>query len=130
MRQNKGGGRLGKESHFRLLFDCAAMMRRGEENAADEVDSVIDKLVAMRGKRPGTLCTALTGEKELRRSFVRETMMTYTYLTEADCRMVCKRARDLLLTQPMLLELAAPIKIVGTFWRRMVFVLRSLVDLT
>ena len=71
MRQNKGGGRLGKESHFRLLFDCAAMMRRGEENAADEVDSVIDKLVAMRGKRPGTLCTALTGEKELRIKVIR-----------------------------------------------------------
>lgn len=58
----------------------------------DAIDAVIDKLVAMRGKRPGTLCTAIT---------------------EADCKMVCHRARDILLDQPMLLELAAPIKIVG-----------------
>jgi len=44
------------------------MMRRREEDSVDEIDSVIDKLVAMRGKRPGTLCTALTGNKIAARS--------------------------------------------------------------
>ncbi|EJK56053.1 hypothetical protein THAOC_24130, partial [Thalassiosira oceanica] len=91
--RSKGVKKPTTRGAFLIAFDrWAAMMRRREEDSVDEIDSVIDKLVAMRGKRPGTLCTALT---------------------EADCRMVCKRARDLLLTQPMLLELAAPIKIVG-----------------
>lgn len=53
---------------------------------------VIDKLLALRGQRPGRLCDTLT-EKEI--------------------KMVCLRARDLMLSQPMLLELSAPIKIVG-----------------
>jgi len=59
---------------------------------ADPIDTVIDKLLAMRGQRPGKFCEGLT---------------------EAECKMVCYRARELMMKQPMLLELAAPIKVVG-----------------
>ena len=34
-------------------------------------------------------------------------------LTESEIKMVCLRSRDLMIQQPMLLELQAPIKIVG-----------------
>ena len=58
----------------------------------DPIDGILDKFLAARGKPPGTLVSDVT---------------------EAEIRMVCLRARELLLAQPMLLELAAPIKIVG-----------------
>jgi len=61
-------------------------------SAADPIDVVIDKLLNLRGKRPGTVCNLLT---------------------ETECTMVCHRARDIMIAQPMLLELTAPIKIVG-----------------
>lgn len=57
----------------------------------DPVDAVIEKLLRIRGSRPGTSSD----------------------LNAAEIRMVCLRARDVLLHQPMLLELQAPIKIVG-----------------
>eukprot|EP00985_Skeletonema_marinoi_P023269 scaffold15382_cov188-Skeletonema_marinoi.AAC.3 len=46
----------------------------------------------MRNSRPGKICDTLT---------------------EPEIKMVCLFARDLMLSQPMMLELSAPIKIVG-----------------
>jgi len=57
----------------------------------DPVDSVINKLLGVRGSKPGT----------------------YSDLNEQEIKFVCLRAREILLAQPMLLELQAPIKIVG-----------------
>jgi len=54
--------------------------------------TVIDKLLALRGAHPGKLCDTLL---------------------ESEIKMVCLRARDLMMSQPMLLELSAPLKIVG-----------------
>lgn len=58
---------------------------------ADPLDMVIDKLLSVRGSRPGKLVD----------------------LSTAEIKMVLLRARDILMSQPMLLELTAPIKIVG-----------------
>mmetsp|Transcript_19501 Transcript_19501/g.44006 ORF Transcript_19501/g.44006 Transcript_19501/m.44006 type:complete len:337 (+) Transcript_19501:235-1245(+) len=60
--------------------------------AADPVDIVIDKLLELRGKRPGAVCNDLT---------------------EAEITMIVLRARDIMISQPNLLELTAPIKLVG-----------------
>mmetsp|Transcript_3431 Transcript_3431/g.8937 ORF Transcript_3431/g.8937 Transcript_3431/m.8937 type:complete len:367 (-) Transcript_3431:449-1549(-) len=57
----------------------------------DPVDVIIDKLLSVRGARPGKQVD----------------------LSEAEIKMLCLRSRDLLIGQPMLLELEAPIKIVG-----------------
>mmetsp|Transcript_3557 Transcript_3557/g.9396 ORF Transcript_3557/g.9396 Transcript_3557/m.9396 type:complete len:343 (-) Transcript_3557:288-1316(-) len=74
--------------------------QRGDEDSAarmqgtlieDPIDVVIEKLLAVRGARPGK----------------------YVDLSTAEIKMVCIRARDVVMTQPMLLELAAPLKIVG-----------------
>ena len=54
--------------------------------------TVIDKLLTLRGAHPGKLCDTLL---------------------ESEIKMVCLRARDLMMSQPMLLELSAPLKIVG-----------------
>ena len=75
-------------SFFNSNGDAAA----GSGSFVDPIDGIIDKFLAARGKPPGTLVSDVT---------------------EAEIRMVCLRARELLLAQPMLLELAAPIKIVG-----------------
>jgi serine/threonine-protein phosphatase PP1 catalytic subunit len=58
---------------------------------ADPIDVVIEKLLSVRGARPGKLVD----------------------LSESEVKMICLRARDLVMGQPMLLELAAPLKIVG-----------------
>jgi len=55
---------------------------------ADPVDVIIDKLLSVRGARPGKQVD----------------------LSEAEVKMLCLRSRDLLISQPMLLELEAPIK--------------------
>merc|ERR1719287_239028 len=57
----------------------------------DPVDVIIDKLLSVRGARPGKQVD----------------------LSEAEIKMLCLRSRDLLISQPMLLELEAPIKICG-----------------
>jgi serine/threonine-protein phosphatase PP1 catalytic subunit len=58
---------------------------------SDPVDVIIDKLLSVRGARPGKTVD----------------------LSEAEVKMLCLRSRDLLISQPMLLELEAPIKICG-----------------
>lgn len=58
---------------------------------SDPVDVIIDKLLSVRGARPGKQVD----------------------LSEAEIKMLCLRSRDLLIGQPMLLELEAPIKICG-----------------
>jgi serine/threonine-protein phosphatase PP1 catalytic subunit len=58
---------------------------------SDPVDVIIDKLLSVRGARPGKQVD----------------------MSEAEIKMLCLRSRDLLISQPMLLELEAPIKICG-----------------
>jgi len=61
-----------------------------EANKID-VDMIIDKLLEVRGSRPG---------KQVN-------------LTEAEVRGLCLKSRDIFVNQPILLELEAPIKICG-----------------
>ena len=56
-----------------------------------DVNLIIDKLLDVRGARPG---------KQVQ-------------LTEAELRWLCVKAREVFMTQPVLLELEAPIKICG-----------------
>lgn len=56
-----------------------------------DVDSIISKLVEVRGSRPGKP----------------------VILTEAEVRGLCVKSRDIFMAQPILLELEAPIKICG-----------------
>ena len=71
-------------------------MRPGQNaggNGADEswIDSMIDLLLSARNKKPGTPVE----------------------LSASDATQLCTQARDIFLSQPMLLELGAPIKICG-----------------
>ena len=56
-----------------------------------DVHVIIDKLLDVRGARPGKQVT----------------------LTEAEIRFLCVKSREVFMTQPVLLELEAPIKICG-----------------
>jgi hypothetical protein len=76
-------------------------MRPGQNNGqtggggatADEswIDSMIELLLSARNKKPGTPVD----------------------LSAADATQLCNQAKDIFLSQPMLLELGAPIKICG-----------------
>lgn len=57
-----------------------------------DVDSIIDRLLEVRGSRPG---------KQVQ-------------LLEAEIRYLCTKAREILISQPVLLELEAPIKVGNT----------------
>ena len=59
-----------------------------EQNEVD-LDSVIDRLLEVRGSRPG---------KQVQ-------------LPEAEIRYLCTKAREIFIVQPILLELEAPIKV-------------------
>lgn len=56
-----------------------------------DVDKIIDKLLEVRGSKPG---------KQVN-------------LAEAEIRGLCVKSREIFISQPMLLELEAPIKIAG-----------------
>jgi len=56
-----------------------------------DVDSVIERLLSVRGKRPGK----------------------HVNLTESEIKNLCLKSREIFISQPILLELEAPIKIVG-----------------
>lgn len=57
-----------------------------------DLDSIIDRLLEVRGSRPG---------KQVQ-------------LLEAEIRYLCTKAREIFISQPILLELEAPIKV--CFW--------------
>jgi len=61
------------------------------ESSLQEVASITQRLLGLRGSPPGTLVN----------------------LTETEIKMLCRRVRPILLSQPMLLELEAPLKICG-----------------
>ncbi len=56
-----------------------------------DVDSIIEQLLSVRGTRPGRQVN----------------------LTENEVRWLCNRSKDIFSSQPVLLELEAPIKICG-----------------
>jgi serine/threonine-protein phosphatase PP1 catalytic subunit len=56
-----------------------------------DVDKIIDKLLEVRGSKPGKQVNLL----------------------ENEIRGLCVKAREIFISQPMLLELEAPIKIAG-----------------
>jgi serine/threonine-protein phosphatase PP1 catalytic subunit len=58
-----------------------------------DVDSIIEKLLSVRGARPG---------KQVN-------------LSEDEIRGLCLHSREVFLSQPILLELEAPIKVCGEF---------------
>ena len=59
-----------------------------DQNEVD-LDSIIDRLLEVRGNRPG---------KQVQ-------------LLEAEIRYLCTKAREIFISQPILLELEAPIKV-------------------
>lgn len=62
-----------------------------DQNDVD-LDSIIDRLLEVRGSRPG---------KQVQ-------------LLEAEIRYLCTKAREIFISQPILLELEAPIKVCHT----------------
>lgn len=69
------------------------MMRQNNNAPPDEswIDGIIDNLLSARNKKPGTPVD----------------------ISVQDATNLCNQAREVLLSQPMLLELGAPIKICG-----------------
>jgi serine/threonine-protein phosphatase PP1 catalytic subunit len=61
------------------------------QNDAGEIDKIIDKLLEVKGAKPGKQAN----------------------LTEAEIKNLCVKSRDIFISQPILLELEAPIKICG-----------------
>lgn len=59
------------------------------DQADVDLDSIIDRLLEVRGSRPG---------KQVQ-------------LLEAEIRYLCTKAREIFISQPILLELEAPIKV-------------------
>ena len=58
---------------------------------AFDVDAIIDRLLEVRGSKPGRA----------------------VQLSEAEIRELCHRSREIFISQPILLELEAPIKVCG-----------------
>jgi serine/threonine-protein phosphatase PP1 catalytic subunit len=75
-----------------------------------DLDSIIDRLLEVRGSRPG---------KQVQ-------------LLEAEIRYLCTRAREIFISQPILLELEAPIKVCrlfSKFSRALALLMKCLADL-
>lgn len=68
-----------------------------------DLDSIIDRLLEVRGSRPG---------KQVQ-------------LLEAEIRYLCTKAREIFISQPILLELEAPIKVCTAICRNTLAVLLS-----
>lgn len=66
-------------------------MSNNIEDDSISVDNIVDRLLEVRGSRPGKQVT----------------------LTENEIRFLCTKAREIFIQQPILLELEAPIKICG-----------------
>lgn len=64
----------------------------GAEEKTFDVDSIIERLLEVRGAKPGKSVN----------------------LTETEIVALCYQARDIFMSQPVLLELEAPLKICGT----------------
>jgi len=73
------------------------------ENQEIDVDSIIDQLLSVRGNRPGRQVN----------------------LTESEIRWLCVKSREIFTTQPVLLELEAPIKICGMLYINVFIILIS-----
>ena len=58
-----------------------------------DVDQIIDKLLEVRGAKPGK----------------------QVLLSEQEIRELCTRSREIFLAQPILIELEAPIKVCGKY---------------
>lgn len=80
---------LAKAGLFLSLAKMAASSSSITEDP--EVDGIIEKLLEVRGSRPG---------KQVN-------------LSEQEIRNLCTKAREIFMNQPVLLELEAPIKICG-----------------
>ena len=61
--------------------------------ATFDVDQIIDRLLEVRGSKPGRA----------------------VQLSEAEIRELCHRSREIFLSQPILLELEAPLKVCGKY---------------
>mmetsp|Transcript_703 Transcript_703/g.977 ORF Transcript_703/g.977 Transcript_703/m.977 type:complete len:376 (-) Transcript_703:660-1787(-) len=61
------------------------------DSSMEQIVSITQRLLGLRGSPPGSMCS----------------------LAENEIKLLCQRARPILLEQPMLLELEAPIKICG-----------------
>lgn len=66
-------------------------MTTQQQSPEIDVDSIIVRLLEVRGSRPGRQVT----------------------LTENEIKGLCMKAREIFMSQPILLELEAPIKICG-----------------
>lgn len=62
-----------------------------QKNMDIDVDSIIEKLLSVRGSKPGKVVN----------------------LTESEVRGLCIKSREIFISQPILLELEAPLKICG-----------------
>ncbi|ROL48333.1 Serine/threonine-protein phosphatase PP1-beta catalytic subunit [Anabarilius grahami] len=85
--QGDSGTRASGASRARSEGGCQSVMAEGEL----DVDSLISRLLEVRGCRPGKI----------------------VQMTEAEVRGLCIKSREIFLSQPILLELEAPLKICG-----------------
>ena len=67
------------------------MENKNKSSSAIDVDHIIDKLISVRGSKPGKTVN----------------------LTEQEIRGLCIKSREIFISQPILLELEAPLKICG-----------------
>ena len=69
-----------------------------------DLDSIIDRLLEVRGSRPG---------KQVQ-------------LLETEIRYLCTKAREIFISQPILLELEAPIKVCTAGYRNEIYFLTNI----